>query len=149
MRAVIQRVKGAKVKVENETINEIDKGFLVLLGVEEDDTDKDLEYICNKTIGLRIFEDENKNMNLSLADVGGEILAISQFTLYGDARKGRRPSFIKAARPEKANPLYEKFLEKCNNKGIKTYGGVFGAHMEIELINDGPVTIILDSSKIL
>lgn len=149
MRAVIQRVKRASVSVDNEIINSINKGFMVLLGVETEDTEKDLEYIYKKIIGLRVFEDENENMNLSLKDVNGEILAISQFTLYGDARKGRRPSFIKAARPEKAKPMYEDFLEKCNQEGVKTLGGVFGAHMEIELINDGPVTIILDSSKII
>lgn len=147
MRAIVQRVKSSSVKVDNEVIGKIDKGLMVLLGVHVDDTEKDLDYIYRKVKGLRIFEDENDQMNLGLEDVGGELLVISQFTLYGDARKGRRPSFIDAARPDKAIPLYEKFIEKAKADGIKCETGEFGADMEVEIINDGPVTILLDSSK--
>lgn len=147
MRGVVQRVKYAKVTVESEVIGSIDQGILLLLSVEDNDDEKDLEYMCDKVANLRIFEDENDKMNMSLLDVGGSILVVSQFTLHGDARKGRRPSFIAAARPEKAIPLYEKFIKKMKEQGIKTSSGRFGADMQVELVNDGPVTILLDSKK--
>ncbi len=147
MRAVVQRVKSASVSVDGKVINQIEKGFMVLLGVETGDSDKDLSYICDKVTGLRVFEDENNKMNLSVREVAGEILLISQFTLLGDARNGKRPSFIAAARPEEATALYEKALYEMN-KCVPTKGGVFGAHMEIELINDGPVTILLESRRL-
>ena len=149
MRAVVQRVKFASVKVEEKIIGKIDQGFLVLLGVGEKDNEKDLEYIYKKVTGLRVFEDENNQMNLSLEDVGGSILLVSQFTLYGDARKGRRPSFIEAAKGEKAKSMYEEFIKKAKADGFKIETGKFGADMQVELLNDGPVTILLDSSKIL
>lgn len=147
MRAVVQRVDRAAVEVDEEIVGEIKKGLLVLLGVGEEDEDKDLEYIFDKVIGLRIFEDENDKMNLSLADVQGELLVVSQFTLYGDARKGKRPSFSTSAKPDKGNHYYESFIEKAKSIGINTQSGVFGAHMEVSLVNNGPVTILLDSSK--
>ena len=147
MRGVVQRVKGASVSVENRIIGEIEKGILLLLGVEEDDEEKDLEYMADKVPNLRIFEDENGKMNKSLADENGELLVISQFTLLGDARKGRRPSFIRAAAPDKAVPMYESFISKIKEKGITVQCGEFGASMQVELINDGPVTILLDSKK--
>ena len=121
----------------------------MLLGVAEGDTDKDLSYIVDKVTGLRIFEDENEKMNLSVQDVGGEILAVSQFTLCGDCRKGKRPSFDKAAKPDIANEYYERFVAACRDKGIHVETGVFRAHMLVELVNNGPVTIILDSTKLL
>ncbi|MDD4089455.1 MAG: D-aminoacyl-tRNA deacylase [Tissierellia bacterium] len=148
MRAVVQRVKSANVKVEDKIIGSIEQGILLLLGVEETDEGTDLEYICEKVPNLRIFEDENGKMNKSLLDVEGSILVISQFTLLGDARKGRRPSFSAAARPEKAVPMYEKFISEMKQKNIKTEAGEFGADMKVELINDGPVTILLDSKKV-
>lgn len=148
MRAVIQRVKYASVKVDEKIIGKIDKGFLLLLGIEENDNEKDLDYMCDKCINLRIFEDEDGKMNKSLTDVEGSLLVISQFTLYGDARKGRRPSFIAAAQPDTAIPLYQKFIEKVKATGIKTECGEFGADMQVELLNDGPVTILLDSKKL-
>ncbi len=147
MRAVVQRVKSASVKVDEKIIGQIEHGILLLLGVEESDNDKDLEYMSDKVPNLRIFEDENGKMNKSLFDVAGSILVISQFTLLGDARKGRRPSFIAAARPEKAIPMYEKYINAMKEKNIRTQSGVFGADMKVELINDGPVTILLDSKK--
>lgn len=148
MRAVVQRVKGANVKIEDKIIGKIDHGILLLLGVEEADEEKDLEYMCDKVPNLRIFEDENGKMNRSLIDVEGSILVISQFTLLGDARKGRRPSFTAAANPTKAIPMYEKFIEEMKDKNIVTQTGEFGATMQVELINDGPVTILLDSKKV-
>lgn len=147
MRAVVQRVKRSSVKIDGKIVGEIDNGLMVLLGIHVDDTKEDLDYIYRKVKGLRIFEDENEQMNLGLEDVGGKLLVVSQFTLYGDARKGRRPSFIEAARPEKAIPLYEEFLERAKSDGIKCESGEFGADMEVEIINDGPVTILLESSK--
>lgn len=149
MRAVVQRVARASVTVEGAVTGAVNKGLLVLLGVAEGDTEKDLQYIADKVTGLRIFEDENGKMNLSVKDVGGEILSVSQFTLCGDCRKGKRPSFDKAAAPAVANDFYEKFNDLCRQQGINVYTGQFGAHMEVELLNDGPVTILLDSSKIL
>ena len=147
MRAVVQRVSSSKVTVDGEVTGEINKGLLVLLGVTHEDTSKDVDYIIDKVLNLRIFEDENDKMNLSLKDIGGEVMAVSQFTLYGDARKGRRPSFSDAARPDVANPLYEEFVEKLRAQGITVGTGVFGAHMMVELTNDGPVTILLESKK--
>ena len=148
MRAVVQRVESANVKVEGKITGEIDNGILLLLGVEERDEAADLEYMCEKITNLRIFEDENGKMNKSLLDTGGSILVISQFTLLGDARKGRRPSFTDAARPEKAIPMYEEFIARMKEKNITTESGVFGAEMKVQLINDGPVTILLDSKKV-
>ena len=153
MRAVVQRVKKASVKIQNTTdgdyINgEIDKGLLVFLGITHEDNDKDLDYIADKISGLRIFEDEQGKMNLSIDDIKGEILLISQFTLYGDCRKGRRPGFTDAARPEIAIPLYEKMIDTLKLKGIKVEVGIFGADMLVDIQNDGPVTILLDSSKL-
>ena len=145
MKAVIQRVKKSSVKVGNEITGKIGKGILVLLGVEKGDTEKDAGYLAGKIINLRIFEDDNGKMNLSLADVGGELLAVSQFTLLGDCKKGRRPSFVKAAPPEEAKRLYEYFVEKVKSLGICVQTGKFQAMMEVSLINDGPVTFILES----
>lgn len=149
MRAVVQRVDRANVTVEGKITGQISSGLLVLLGVAEGDTDKDLNYIVDKVTGLRIFEDENEKMNLSVQDVGGEILAVSQFTLCGDCRKGKRPSFDKAAKPDIANDYYERFVAACRDKGINVETGVFRAHMLVELVNNGPVTILLDSTKLL
>ena len=147
MRAVVQRVSSSKVTVDGEVTGEINKGLLVLLGVTHEDTSKDVDYIIDKVLNLRIFEDENEKMNLSLKDVGGELLVVSQFTLYGDCRKGRRPSFSSAARPEVATKLYEEFIEKARKEGIVTKTGQSGAHMMVDLTNDGPVTILLESNR--
>lgn len=148
MRAVIQRVKSASVKVEGELVSEIGVGVLIFLGVAHEDTATEIEYIANKVANLRIFEDEEGKMNRSLLDTGGAALVVSQFTLYGDCRKGRRPSFIKAARPESANALYEQFITALEQQNIPTQGGTFQAMMDVALVNDGPVTILLDSDKI-
>lgn len=147
MRAVVQRVTSSSVTVEGETTGKIDKGLMVLLGVADGDTDKDVTYMVDKIVNLRIFEDENDKMNLSLQDIGASLLVISQFTLLGDCRKGRRPSFIEAARPEMADNLYQKFVDKARSMGIRTETGRFKTHMMVELINDGPVTILVDSNK--
>lgn len=147
MRAVVQRVTQAAVAVEGKRVGEIQKGFLVLLGVEEFDDLKDVEYMTDKITNLRVFEDENDKMNLSLIDIQGELLVVSQFTLLGDCRKGRRPSFSSAARPEQANQLYLHFVELCKAKGLKVETGVFQAHMEVSLCNDGPVTMLIDSKR--
>ena len=147
MRAVVQRVSSSKVTVDKEITGYINKGLLVLLGVTHEDTSKDVDYIIDKVLNLRIFEDENEKMNLSLKDVEGELLVVSQFTLYGDCRKGRRPSFSSAARPEVATKLYEEFIEKTRKEGIVTQTGQFGAHMMVDLTNDGPVTILLESNR--
>lgn len=149
MRAVIQRVGSACVKVDGKIIGSIGAGLLIFLGVGDGDTDEDLRYIADKSVGLRIFSDENDKMNLSVADIGGEILVISQFTLYGDCRKGKRPSFSKSMEPVTAKRMYEQFIAELESRGIKTEHGEFGADMKVELLNDGPVTILLDSSKIL
>ena len=147
MRAVIQRVERASVSVEGEIRGQIGAGFLVLIGVEEGDGDADFRYIAEKVPNLRVFEDEQGKMNRSLLDVGGELLAVSQFTLLGDARGGRRPSFITAARPETADPMYERLVAEWRARGIRVETGVFGAHMKVSLVNDGPVTILLDSRR--
>lgn len=147
MRAVVQKVSSSKVTVDGEIVGQIKQGLMVLLGVTHDDTSKDVDYMVDKVTNLRIFEDGEGKMNLSLKDIDGEVLAVSQFTLYGDARKGRRPSFSAAARPEVANPLYNEFVEKIKKQGINVGTGRFGAHMMVDLINDGPVTILLESRK--
>ena len=138
MRAVVQRVSSSKVTVEDNITGQIKKGLLVLLGVTHEDTSSDVDYMIDKILNLRIFEDENGKMNLSLKDVGGELLVVSQFTLYGDCRKGKRPSFTNAARPEVATPLYEEFVQKSKDQDIVVQTGQFGAHMMVDLINDGP-----------
>ena len=149
MRAVVQLVSHASVTVEGEVTGKIDRGLMVLLGVAEGDTPKDLQYIIDKVVGLRVFEDAEGKMNLSVKDVGGKILVVSQFTLYGDCRHGKRPSFTTAAKPEFANELYEEFVAGCQAAGVEVETGRFRTHMLVELENDGPVTILLDSSKIL
>lgn len=147
MRAVVQRVKSSKVVVEDKVVGKIGMGFNVLLGVEDKDEEKDLKYLVDKIVNLRVFEDSEGKMNLSIKDVGGEILAISQFTLLGDCRKGRRPSFIGAARPDEAKKYYDKFIEMIKIENIKVESGIFQAEMMVEINNDGPVTILLDSKK--
>ena len=148
MRAVVQRVSRASVKVGGELVGEIGKGLLVLLGVAPDDTPADAAYLAEKTIGLRIFEDENRKMNLSVSEVGGAVLAVSQFTLFGDVRRGKRPSFDAAARPELARELYEQFVAAIRSAGLRCETGRFQEMMEVELINLGPVTILVDSKKL-
>ncbi|MGL5208854.1 D-aminoacyl-tRNA deacylase [Cetobacterium sp.] len=145
MRAVIQRVKHASVSVDNRITGEIKQGFLVLLGVTHTDTEKEVDWLAKKITDLRVFNDSDDKMNLGLKDVDGELLIISQFTLYGNCIKGRRPAFIDAAKPDIANELYEKFLKKCKDLGFKTEAGIFGADMKVELLNDGPVTLIIDT----
>ena len=147
MKAVIQRVKSASVSVDDKIIGEIAAGFLILLGVEQSDTQDDLNYLVKKTIGLRIFKDDNKNMNLSIKDVGGEALVVSQFTLCADTSRGRRPSFIKAANPEEADSMYQQFCEQLTMNNLSVQTGKFGAMMDVSLVNDGPVTIMLDSRE--
>lgn len=147
MRAVVQRVASAGVKVADEIVGEIDRGFLVLLGVGTDDADADAVALAEKIAGLRIFEDDAGKMNLALDDVGGQMLVVSQFTLFGDCRKGRRPSFVDAARPEKAGLLYETFVAEVRGQGIHVETGRFQTHMDVSLVNDGPVTLLLDSRK--
>ncbi len=147
MRAVVQRVSRASVNVDGEIVGAIERGLLVLLGVGQDDSERDAEYLAEKIAGLRIFEDENEKMNLSVQDVGGAVLAVSQFTLYGDLRKGKRPSFDAAARPERAKELYEYFVAQVRGRGIRCETGIFQAMMQVELVNEGPVTILADSGK--
>ena len=147
MRCVVQRVKEASVTVAGEVVGKIGPGYMVLIGVSVEDTEKDVRYMADKVPNLRIFEDAEDKMNLSLKDVGGEILAVSQFTLYGDARGGRRPSFIAAARPEAANELYEQLVASWREQVIHVETGRVRSHMEVGLVNDGPVTILLDSMK--
>ncbi|HSK70689.1 MAG TPA: D-aminoacyl-tRNA deacylase [Pyrinomonadaceae bacterium] len=148
MRAVIQRVSRAKVSVDGEITGEIGRGILILLGVSRKDSEKEANYILEKTLNLRIFEDEDGKMNLSLLDIGGEMLVVSQFTLYGDARRGRRPSYIEAALPEQAENLYNFFVSEARKQIAKVETGKFQAMMDVELVNDGPVTILLDSDKV-
>ena len=147
MRAVVQRVSEASVSVDGEIVSRIGKGLLILLGVGADDTESDAEYLADKIANLRIFEDEKGKMNLSVLDVGGEAMVVSQFTLYGDCRKGRRPSFTQAAKPDKAQALYSYFILRLREEGVPTREGMFQAHMKVNLTNDGPVTILLDSGK--
>ena len=145
MRAVVQRVKESSVKVDNETIGRIGKGLLVLLGVAKGDTPSDADYLANKIVNLRIFEDDSAKMNRSLLSIGGEMLVVSQFTLLGDCRKGRRPSFIAAAGPQKASELYDNFVQQVRRLGVSVETGRFQTTMEVALINDGPVTLVLES----
>ncbi len=149
MRAVLTRVRSASVCIDGKTVGAIDKGFLILLGVGPDDTEHDCLYLAEKALGLRIFEDENGKMNRDLAQVGGQVLVVSQFTLYGSCRKGRRPSFTGAAGPELGNALYERFLQACADLGFAPQHGVFGADMQVHSVNDGPVTLILDTKELL
>jgi len=147
MRVVVQRVTSSKVVVDNKVVGEINKGLNLLIGFSKEDTDEDLLYLKDKIVNLRIFEDDNEKMNLSLLDVKGDILAISQFTLYGDCRKGRRPNFMEAEGGDRAKALYERFVELLRETNLKVETGEFGAHMKVDILNDGPVTIILDSKK--
>ncbi len=144
MKIVIQRVKEAEVKVEGKTVGKIGKGFLVLLGVTHEDTKQNADYLVKKLCKLRVFKDENDKMNLALKDVNGELLIVSQFTLYADCSGGNRPSFIEAAKPDKAEMLYEYFCEECAKNDLNVEKGIFGADMKVSLINDGPVTIIIE-----
>ena len=144
MKIVVQRVANANVKVDNKIVGSINKGFLVLLGIKQGDTKEQADYLVKKLCNLRIFDDDNGKMNLALKDVGGELLIISQFTLYGDCSDGNRPSFTEAEKPEEANKLYEYFCMQCKEKGIKVEKGIFGADMKVNLLNDGPVTIIIE-----
>lgn len=145
MRIVIQRVSHASVTVDNEVVGRIGEGILILLGVADGDTEEDIKYLADKALGLRIFRDENDKMNLSVSDIGGEVLVVSQFTLYGDCKKGKRPSFDKAGKPDFAEEMYEKFLTYVKETFGKVQHGIFGADMKVELLNNGPVTLIIDS----
>ncbi len=149
MRAVLTRVNSASVKIQGETVGKIGKGFLILLGVGPEDTEEKCRYLAQKALSLRIFEDENGKMNLGLSDVSGEVLVVSQFTLYGNCRKGRRPSFVEAANPVLGEQLYEQFLKECEQLGYPPQHGQFGADMKVESINDGPVTLILDTEQLM
>ena len=149
MRAVLTRVKSASVSIDGKVVGKIGQGFLILLGVGPEDNREHCRYLAEKVLGLRVFEDENGKMNLGLADVGGEVLVVSQFTLYGNCRKGRRPSFTEAAPPELGNELYEQFLADCAALGYPPQHGEFGADMQVESVNDGPVTLILDTQQLL
>lgn len=147
MRAVVQRTTGAKVIVDDNIVGEISHGFMVLLGVEPDDTQVDIDFMADKIVNLRVFEDENEKMNLSLKEVQGKILLISQFTLLGDCRKGRRPNFMNAAAPDLAIDIFEKTKSKIEEQGLEVETGIFGAYMQVDLVNDGPVTLLLDSKR--
>jgi D-aminoacyl-tRNA deacylase len=147
MRAVVQRVARASVSVDGEVVGNIDRGLLVLLGVSVRDSESDVSYLVDKIVNLRVFDDDDGKMNLSLIDIGGDLLVVSQFTLYGDTRRGRRPSYIDAANPAEANRLYEYFVSECRKQIAKVETGRFQAMMDVELINDGPVTILIDSEK--
>ena len=149
MRAVLTRVNSASVTIDGKVNGKIGKGFLILLGVGPEDTEKECRYLAEKALGLRIFEDEDGKMNLGLGDVDGQVLVVSQFTLYGNCRKGRRPSFVGAAGPELGNRLYEQFLKDCESLGYPPQHGQFGADMQVESINDGPVTLILDTDQLM
>ncbi|MBO4914449.1 MAG: D-tyrosyl-tRNA(Tyr) deacylase [Oscillospiraceae bacterium] len=148
MRAVLSKVKSACVRVGGKTVGEIGTGYLILLGVTHDDTETQCRKLADKLCSLRIFDDEEDKINLSLDDVGGELLVVSQFTLYGNCKKGRRPEFLNAARPELAIPMYEKFITLCREKGYHVETGEFGAHMEVESVNDGPFTLIVDTDNL-
>lgn len=147
MRCVVQRVSKGKVSIKNETIGEIEKGLVTLLGVGHDDSSDDVNYLVDKVLNLRVFEDEEGKMNLSLLDINGDLLVVSQFTLFADCRRGRRPSFVDAAPPKLAEKLYEEFIRKALQSGLRVETGQFGAEMNLEIHNDGPVTILLDSKK--
>ncbi len=149
MRAVLTRVTSASVTIDGEVVGKIGKGFLILLGVGPNDTEKECRHLAEKALGLRVFEDKNGKMNLGLEQVGGEVLVVSQFTLYGNCRKGRRPSFTEAAGPELGNALYEKFLQVCEELGFPPQHGRFGADMKVASVNDGPVTLILDTDQLM
>ena len=149
MRAVLTRVRSASVTIDGEVVGKIGKGFLILLGVGPEDTRDHCRYLAQKALGLRIFEDENGKMNLGLDQIGGEVLVVSQFTLYGNCRKGRRPSFTDAAPPELGNELYEAFLQECEALGYPPQHGQFGADMQVESVNDGPVTLWLDTQQLM
>ena len=149
MRAVLTRVKSASVTIDGETVGKIGLGLLILLGVGPEDTEKECRLLAEKALGLRIFEDENGKMNLGLDQIGGQVLVVSQFTLYGNCRKGRRPSFTEAAGPELGNAMYEKFLSICEELGYPPQHGRFGADMKVESVNDGPVTLILDTDQLM
>ena len=148
MRAVLSKVQSASVRVDGKTVGQIGRGYLILLGVAHEDTEVQCRKLADKLCSLRIFDDENDKINLSLDDVGGEILVISQFTLYGNCRKGRRPEFLNAARPEVAIPLYERFVTLCREKGYHVETGEFGAHMAVESVNDGPFTLVVDTNDL-
>lgn len=145
MRIVVQRSKEARVSVDGETVGKIERGLVVLVGVTHEDTEQDARYMAKKLAGLRIFEDGEGKMNLSVLETGGEVLSVSQFTLYGDVRKGKRPNFMAAARPEQAKPLYERFNELLQAQGVRVETGVFGAMMDVQLTNWGPVTLVIES----
>ncbi len=147
MRAVVQRVSEASVTVDGIVVGQIQRGFLVLLGIAGDDTEEDVVWMAGKIAGLRVFEDADGKMNLGLSDVGGSVLLVSQFTLYGDCRKGRRPSFVEAARPEAAVPLYKSMVAELRGLRVNVETGTFQAHMDVRLLNDGPVTLLLDSRR--
>ncbi|MBQ4641443.1 MAG: D-tyrosyl-tRNA(Tyr) deacylase [Oscillospiraceae bacterium] len=149
MRAVLTRVKSASVTIDGEVVGKIGKGFLILLGVGPEDTERHCRYLAEKVLSLRVFEDENGKMNLGLGDVGGQVLVVSQFTLYGNCRKGRRPSFVEAAGPELGNRLYEQFLNDCTDLGYPPQHGRFGADMQVASVNDGPVTLVLDTDQLM
>ncbi len=149
MRAILTRVKSASVTIDGQCVGKIGKGFLILLGIGPEDTEKECRALAEKALGLRIFEDENGKMNLGLEQVGGQVLVVSQFTLYGSCRKGRRPSFTGAADPELGNAMYQRFLALCSELGYEPQHGQFGADMKVESINDGPVTLILDTDELL
>mgnify|MGYP005754854827 CR=1 FL=1 len=145
MRVVLQRAKRAEVRVEGEVVGKIDRGLMLLVGVTHEDSHEDAAYVAEKVANLRIFEDDQDKMNLSLLDVEGQVLSVSQFTLYGDCRKGRRPNFMEAAKPDHAETIYEAFNEALRNKGVKVETGQFGAMMDVDFVNDGPVTLIVES----
>jgi D-tyrosyl-tRNA(Tyr) deacylase len=147
LRIVVQRVKQASVRIQNETVGEIGPGLLIFLGVGQDDIEEDVSYLVEKVLHLRIFADDQSRFNLSITDIRGSLLIVSQFTLWGDCRKGRRPSFSHSAPPEKAEPLYNLFIQKAEEAGLTVAGGRFRERMEVQLINDGPVTLLLDSQK--
>ena len=149
MRFVIQRVLNSNVEVDNKVVGKIGKGFMVLIGIKHEDNKEVADLMVKKLLNLRVFSDENDKMNLSLKDVNGELLLVSQFTLYADCKKGNRPSFINSAKPDYANELHEYIIEKCKESGFKVQTGIFGADMKVGLVNDGPVTIVLDSDELL